>query len=641
MRTLVVAAVVALLSIASPVRANLDPGQQKLVARCTKTIEKSRDAGERRDAARSLGQIAAPEVVGPLTTALADRDPSVRRQAADSLWRVSDVARPATGALRGALDDPSPGVRVRAAAALESLGVPAAELVDARRAGLAARRLRDRILAARDLVGFVPGPELVPPIAEVAAAEANTREYDLGDAYLDPVKVLERLVRTGEVDFVEPVMAEVRAGNPGRRWLLQGIAAVAPKPDDWNAALVAQLRSPRPEDRAVAVRLLRDRVGEEDGVDEWVGPVVRVLDDPAVRREAVITLARAKGHAATAGARLARLVASDPDAGVRSGAAEALAAIGDRGQAFPSEVLRGVAEAALPALSTTATGDPDESVRGAALGALATMRVSADEVLPTFLAAAKNDPHDHNRFKALLYIRDLGTDAQSAVPDLERIIADDKTNRATAQQALESVKTRPPDFSLGVTTAPAAGGGSQVALEALRRAKVDYTLHEFYLALSRAQPDLVALFLDAGMSADQRVDDAGMRPLHVLYFSPAGCSLQVRPTPEATKTISRLLLERGADANAVDDRGNSVLKLAALACDADTVRLLIKAGADPNATDQSGMAPFELTLWSGTDAADALLEAGYRLPADKAATYRDAYKGNPKALELIQRATRK
>jgi len=50
------------------------------------------------------------------------------------------------------------------------------------------------------------------------------------------------------------------------------------------------------------------------------------------------------------------------------------------------------------------------------------------------------------------------------------------------------------------------------------------------------------------------------------------------------------------------------------------------------------MAPFELTLWSGTDAADALIEAGYRLPADKASGYREAYKDNPKALELIDRA---
>ena len=59
---------------------------------------------------------------------------------------------------------------MRAAAALEALGVPEEELVEARVAGLRAQRLRDRMLAARDLVGFVPGAQLVAPIAEVAAA---------------------------------------------------------------------------------------------------------------------------------------------------------------------------------------------------------------------------------------------------------------------------------------------------------------------------------------------------------------------------------------------------------------------------------------------------------------------------------------
>ncbi len=81
------------------------------------------------------------------------------------------------------------------------------------------------------------------------------------------------------------------------------------------------------------------------------------------------------------------------------------------------------------------------------------------------------------------------------------------------------------------------------------------------------------------------------------------------------------------------------MKLAVMACDGDVIRLLIDSGVDVNATDQNGMAAFELTLWSGTDAADALLEAGYRMPSDKADSYREAYKDNAKALELIDRAT--
>jgi HEAT repeat protein len=638
-RTIFVTALLLASLVAPSTPAQLSSDQQKLVNLYSKTLARSRDVAERRDAARGLGTINAPEVVPPLTEALADSDPTVRRQAADALWRVSEFAESATDALRGRLDDPSPGVRVRAAAALEALGVPDAELVDARRAGLEAELLRDRILAARDLVGFLPGSKLVPPIAEVAAAEADTRQYDLGDAYLDPVKVLESLGRTGETSFVQPVMVEVRAGNPGRRWLLEGIASVEPKPDDWNEVLMAQLASPRTEDRQVGLRLLRERETEAEGVEDWIGAVSSALDDTTVRADAILTLASARGHAASAGARLARIVASEGDAELREKAAQALAAIGDRGQAFPSDVLREVAVEVLPVLCTAAVEDSDEGVRGAALQALDTLRVSADEVLPTFLAAAGNDPRDHNRFKALQYIRDLGTDAQSAVLELEKIIATDPSNRAMAEQALEFVTSRPPDFSLDVSTAAADATASDGALRSLRAEGAEYSLHEFYLALSRSDSDRVKLFLDAGMSPDERVDEVGMRPLHVLYFHQAGCSLQVRPTPESTKAITRLLLERGADPDAVDDRGNSVLKMAAMACDAEIVRLLVAAGADVNATDPSGMAPFELTLWSGTDAAGALLEAGYRLPEDKAASYREAYADNPKALELIDKAT--
>jgi len=52
------------------------------------------------------------------------------------------------------------------------------------------------------------------------------------------------------------------------------------------------------------------------------------------------------------------------------------------------------------------------------------------------------------------------------------------------------------------------------------------------------------------------------------------------------------------------------------------------------------MAAFEMTLWSGLDAGDALLDAGFRLPAKKVKQLRESYKDNPKALKLLNRAGR-
>jgi len=617
--------------------AGLTPGQLKLVERMTKTLEKSRKVDERVDAARTLGQMDDPMVGEPLSRALSDPEAAVRRQAADALWRVGEAAAPAVDALKAVLDDSSPGVRVRAAAALEGLGVPEAELVAARKAGLGAERLRDRILAARDLVGFTEGALLVPPILEVAAAEADTHEMYLGKSYLSPIDVLERLLRTEDRSFAEPVMVGVRAGNPGRRHLLRGLRELEPKPADWNEVLIGQLSSDRTDDRTTALGLLGERRTEDQGVHQWIEPAVAALAETDVRREAISALEWAKGFAAPAGAPLAGIVANDPDAKMRKAAADALEEIGSREQAFPSEVLRQVAVDSLPALREAAVKDPDGDVRGAALGALHTLRVASEEVLPTFVAAARHDPERSNRFKALQYIRDLGTDAESAIPDLQEIIASDADNRGMAEQALDSVKTRPPDFSLDVSTAPESVGTEQ-ALRALRDAGIDFTVDQLGRAVWTVDAKAVRLFLDAGMSPDERIDDSGMRPLHYLFFAD-GCSMSERPSREATKEITRLLLEPGADPNPADDRGNSPLKLAVMACDADVIRLLLAAGADMYAGDLNGTVPFEFTLWSGTDAADALLEAGYRLPEDKAATYRESYADNPAAQELIRRAT--
>ncbi len=624
-----------------PAKAELSSKELKRIERYVKTLAKSRKADDRRDAAYALGQFEeAEEVVEPLAKALCDKDARVRRQAAVSLKRVGQVAAPAETALRQVLDDPSPGVRVRAAAALEALGIPEQELVEARLGGLHAESLRDRIYAARDLVGFVPGVQLVGPIVEVAAAEADTPTYDLGERYLDPVRVLARLVRTGETDFVGPVLDAVRAGNPGRRWLLQGLGKLEPKPDGWNRVLTAQLDSPRKEDRETALNLLLQRTAEDDGVEDWIEPVIAVLDDHQVCLHALRVLEKAGGLAVRAAPDMAELLRANPDALVRAGAANALASVGKRDQAFPSEALRGVAVAALPALTTAAVKDPEWQVRSAALAALHSLRVSADEVLPTFVAAASTDTDKSIRFKTLQYIRDLGTDASAAIPDLEQIIANDTYNRGMAEQALENVKTRPPVFSLDVASGPAEAGSGQ-ALRQLRDAGVNFDQHTYYRAIADAEVEKVRLFLAAGMSAQEPVTDAGKVPLHVLYFGGRGCSLGQRPTPVATQEITRMLIEHGADPNAIDELDNSVLKFAVMACDAVIIQMLIDAGADIYAIDKNGMMPFEYTLWSGTDAADPLMAAGYRLSAEKAAIYRESYKDNPKALALIKRATAK
>ena len=57
-----------------------------------------------------------------------------------------------------------------------------------------------------------------------------------------------------------------------------------------------------------------------------------------------------------------------------------------------------------------------------------------------------------------------------------------------------------------------------------------------------------------------------------------------------------------------------------------------------NAVNAAGLTTFEFGLFSGHDGLDALVAAGYRLPAAKVKMYLEAYKANPKAVALIKRA---
>jgi ankyrin repeat protein len=57
---------------------------------------------------------------------------------------------------------------------------------------------------------------------------------------------------------------------------------------------------------------------------------------------------------------------------------------------------------------------------------------------------------------------------------------------------------------------------------------------------------------------------------------------------DATSEEVRMLLERGADPNHVELRGNTAIYWAALNCDVDKVRVLLKYGADPKITNNAG-----------------------------------------------------
>jgi len=148
----------------------------------------------------------------------------------------------------------------------------------------------------------------------------------------------------------------------------------------------------------------------------------------------------------------------------------------------------------------------------------------------------------------------------------------------------------------------AAGFGSAEAVKMLLDAGADVNarngLEATALIWGAADIDKLKLLLAHGadVNAHSRL---GRTPL-MLAASCDGCSENVR-----------LLIEKGADAKAVDKGGTDALAMAAQAGDAESVRLLLAHGADARVADQSGLTALMLALTNcSLPAVSALVEHG-------------------------------
>jgi uncharacterized protein len=138
-------------------------------------------------------------------------------------------------------------------------------------------------------------------------------------------------------------------------------------------------------------------------------------------------------------------------------------------------------------------------------------------------------------------------------------------------------------------------------------------------ALLAKDPELVK-----AQSAD------GFTPLHLACFF---------SQPEA----AALLLEHGADPNAVSPGRIAVIHSAAASRSAALVKLVLQAGANPNLQQQGGYtALHEAAMHNSVERAQALLDAGadrtIRTDDGLTAAEMAAQKGNKDVLELLQAA---
>ncbi len=577
----------------------LDKMGREVTERAVKDF-KSKDPKKRLDAVKSLSSWKRPEGTAVLIQGLADADEDVRAESARSLGTYGKEAEPAREALRKTLDDPRASVVAQAAEALEqALRVTEKELGAARLRVLEEGNVTERFLAARGLVKQAAALRLVDPILVYIEAQLpglSSSDYKSRDASRNNVEIgeaaLQRLVKeTRDRSLITALSNAARSFRQRNDVPLKALSLYEPRPDGWARLLVDQLQARDPGVRAEVLSLMGRTATSASDVAVWAPEAVRFEKDPdkSVRRAVVTALGDARGLASEQIDLPLRALAGEEDPDFREGAAEAIGEIGDRNQATPAAGKRLVAERAALALRTAMEKDPDKNVREKATRSLARLQLATDSA----------------------------GSAKAAAP------------KATA----------PGTTAVRPKGAPVDPQAEAQALSFLRSRRLTFDVNSFFGALTEREPAVVQAYLEAGMNPNERPDNDGDSPLAFLLRAGA-CSEAQRPTPDAVKDTVKMLLAKGADVNLADAHANTPLMAAAMGgCDRETIGLLIKAGAKVEVKNAAGLAAFEMGLFSGHDGLEELIAAGYRLPAEKAALYRQGYASNPKSMALIDKAT--
>jgi ankyrin repeat protein len=129
-----------------------------------------------------------------------------------------------------------------------------------------------------------------------------------------------------------------------------------------------------------------------------------------------------------------------------------------------------------------------------------------------------------------------------------------------------------------------------------------------FLAVSNGRLEAVRALLDHGAarSLDARGED-GWTPLTRATFAAPRGAKKAAPEEERRALIA-LLIDRGADVNAQDGRGNTVLHMAVITMGPEAVQLLLAHGAERRIRNGQGAEPVELARVVGDRRVVKLLE---------------------------------
>jgi HEAT repeat protein len=370
---------------------------------------KDSDVEVRRTAADSLVWIGnqAGRAVPALTAALADEDPEVRRAATVALGSIGTTARAAVPELVQLLGkDSVPVVRARAAGALGLIGETGAA-VPALVSALSDGDAEVRSAVAAALGQL--GPAAAAAVPELLVALADTR------AGYEVVRQ-QAAVALGKLGQATPDVLQALTGGLAdphrdrRRFAVRALGDLGPQAESAVTALVTLMGD---EDMFVRQDLAEALGKIECPIAQVVTALVRQAGDTdwQVRRAAAEALGRLGPPAADAIGVLENLANEDISGLVRVGADLALMRI------------RGDAERSVQRLCEQLRAS-DVSVRLAAAEALRAIGPAAAVALPA-RAQALGDKHWNVRAVAAATIGDLGSGAVSATGALATAFADD------------------------------------------------------------------------------------------------------------------------------------------------------------------------------------------------------------------------
>jgi len=624
----------------------------------------SKDPEKRRSAVELLSGWKGPGAMTVLIQGLGDMDERIRAESARSLGNWGTEAEPARAALLKALDD-RPAVAAQAAEALErALKVPEKELAPARLRILESGDRTEMFLAARSLVGHAAAIRLVGPILDYIDEQflgMSSADYTTRDASRKNIEIgetaLERLVKNTKDRSLITTLANAARGFKQRNDIpLDALALYDPRPDGWAKLLVEHLSVRDPRVLARVLFLMGRTAQSAADVAIWAPEAVRVEKHPesSVRSALVSALGGARGLASEHIDVAVRALQAETEKSLRETGISAIGDIGDRNQATPAAGKRLVADRASAALGAVIDKDTDQDLREKAARSLTRLQLEPKTAIDLLVPLTAAAYPEGVRTAALFGLESRGSAVRGAVDALRPLLKDPseyiRSQAATAISLIErgapaATANAAPEKSAAAPVAPKAPTAppdAQVearALEFLRSKKITFEVNSLFGALSERDPGQVRAFLDAGMDPNGRASDDGDSPLSFLLRAGA-CSPLQRPTAAPVKEIMNLLLARGADVNLADIHGNTILMAAAMGgCDRETIGALIKAGAKVGAKNAAGLTAFEMGLFSGHDGLEELIAAGYRLPADKAALFRQGYASQPKSLDLITKAT--